>query len=180
MQGLSTQMWFKGASSSLDTDLFSCVHACVCEWASSHLPALCCSPGNRQQHEKQRPGVIGKRFYPLWPIKMQLCIHKQPIRRFMLSWGDKGIVFAKTEKKNTCTGEHTPLNDRNTHHSCIHVYVYNTDTHNVACIQVSIYTQTQRHAQRHTLSYIHTLENNIHISAHSACLQNNSMVHFSV
>lgn len=63
---------------------------------------LSCSLGNRQQQEKKSLGVIGQRFYPLWPIKPHLCAHKQPIRDLMPSWGDRRISSG-----NTLTHTHT-------------------------------------------------------------------------
>lgn len=79
----------------LETNVFVCV-------------ALSCSLGNRRQQEKKSLGVIGQRFYPLWPIKPQLCTYKQPIRDFMPSRGDKRISSA-----NTNTHTHTQ-------HVCTH------------------------------------------------------------
>lgn len=67
----------------LETNVFVCV--------------LSCSLGNRQQQEKKSLGVIGQRFYPLWPIKPQLCTYKQPIRDHMPSWGERRISSGNTQ-----------------------------------------------------------------------------------
>lgn len=86
MRRLRTRMWFKGATSRQDP---GGERVCVCV-------DLSCSLGNRQQQEKKSLGVIGQRFYPLWPIKLHLCAYKQPIRDLMPSWGDRRISSGNT------------------------------------------------------------------------------------
>lgn len=76
----------------LETSVFVCV-------------VLSCSLGNRQQQEKKSLGIIGQRFYPLWPIKPQLRTYKQPIRDLMPSWGGELVLVTHTHNLYNTLGE---------------------------------------------------------------------------